>query len=134
MTAKDQKLEKMEAKDYLILAEIYLEIAEFRGKKKEYLWGVVDAAYNSAELCAKGLLALKLEEIPSTHGGVVQKFSQFYIKTNILKKELGRIFQKALRLRNIARYEVRKEIIDEDTKEVLELTKKLIKFLKRELK
>ncbi len=76
---------------------------------------------------------MKLEKIPSIHGGVIQKFSQFYIKTNVLKKELGRIFQKALRLRNIARYEVRKEITNEDTKEVLRLTKELIRFIKKEL-
>lgn len=71
MIIPDQKLKKMEIKDYLTLAEIYFKIAEHRGKDKEYLRGVVDAAYNSAELCAKGLLSLKLERIPSTHGGIV---------------------------------------------------------------
>ncbi|MFH1565321.1 MAG: hypothetical protein ABIC82_05780 [bacterium] len=73
------KLQLKEADDYLKLAKIYHDIAKCRDNKKEHWRGVVDANYNSAELCVKGLLKLKMLEIPSSHGGVVRKFSQYYI-------------------------------------------------------
>ncbi len=102
--------------------------------KKEHWRGVVDANYNSAELCIKGLLKLKIIEIPSTHGGVAQEFGLHYIKTGMLAKDYGRIINKSLRLRNLARYDCYAEITEAEIKEVDELTKKLIEFLAQEIK
>lgn len=42
------------------LAKEYLDIALHNQKDEKFKRGVIDAAYNAAELCAKGLLSLKL--------------------------------------------------------------------------
>lgn len=132
MTNKD--LQFQEASDYLSLAKTYHEIAQCRDNKKEHWRGVVDANYNSAELCVKGLLKLKMAEIPSTHSGVIQKFGQLYIKTKIIPKEFGRILNKSLRLRNLARYDCSAKIAETEIKEVNKLTKNILKILEKELK
>ncbi|OGF20599.1 hypothetical protein A2Y83_01670 [Candidatus Falkowbacteria bacterium RBG_13_39_14] len=122
-------LQLKEAKDYLKLAKVYHDIAKCRDNKKEHWRGVVDADYNSAELCIKGLLKLKMLEIPSSHGGVVRKFSQYYILTGIVAKKYGRILNKSLRLRNLARYECSADIDEREIKDVNGLTKAMIKIL-----
>lgn len=129
-----KSIQLQEAKDYLKLAKVYYDIAKCRDNKKEHWRGVVDANYNSAELCIKGLLKLKIIEIPSTHGGVAQEFGLHYIKTGMLAKDYGRIINKSLRLRNLARYDCYAEITEAEIKEVNALTKTLIEFLEQEIK
>ena len=127
-------LKLLEAKSYLALAKIYLDIAigiPVKGQKRR---GVVDEAYNAAELGAKGLLVLKLDFLPGTHGGVVNKLGEIYVKTGILNKETGRNLRRGLNFRNQARYERKAKITDKMCSEVLNLAKQLIKFLEKETK
>lgn len=136
---EEEKLQKMKAKESLKLAKQYLDIAQFRGKEEKYLRGVIDSAYNAAELCVKGLLAFKIRPLPSTHGGLVLKFGEFYIKDGPLRKEFGRLLNKSLRWRNIARYEpdekiTKREITKENAKLVIKLTKELMRVLEKKIK
>lgn len=41
--------------------------------------GIIDLAYNAAELCGKGLLILRCNDVPGTHSGLVQQFSKVFV-------------------------------------------------------
>lgn len=120
-------------------AENYVELArDYLGQAKNS-FGVgdlrlaVDGAYNSCELCCKGLLLLKLNEIPRTHGGIVQKFGELYVKTKIVPELTGRRLNLGLDVRNKARYDFHTRIAREDADEVLKLAEALIDTLETQL-
>lgn len=89
---------------------------------------MLDTGYNAAELCAKALLLLELDEIPSARGGVVGEFGRLYIKTEKFPKEIDRMLNKSLDLRNKARYVYNVEITNNDAREVILLTEKIIQI------
>lgn len=66
---KEEELKRSEARNYLSLSEEYLDGAQMALKAKSFRLAV-DAAYNAAELCAKGLLLFEPEEIPGSHGDI----------------------------------------------------------------
>jgi uncharacterized protein (UPF0332 family)/predicted nucleotidyltransferase len=125
----EKKLRREEARSYLNLAEIYLE-----GAKRSYEAGdlriAMDAGYNAAELCVKGLLLLKADDLPKTHGGVVTKFGELYVKRRILPASTGRELHLALERRNKARYDYHAEIGERDVKKTLGLVAELVTALK----
>ncbi|MBU1599244.1 HEPN domain-containing protein, partial [bacterium] len=77
---------------------------------------------------AKALLLLELDEIPSSHGGVVGEFGKLYIRTERIEREIGRRLNKALDLRNKARYVYNAEISALQAEEVLKLAEKMIQI------
>lgn len=89
----------------------------------------VDAAYNAAELAAKGLILLKKDDLPGSHGGTVNLFGQLYVKSNELDKNIGRGLNNALKLRNMARYKPDALLTKEDARGVLDLAEKLIEIV-----
>lgn len=83
----EQTLRRKEAEAALGLAQEYLSSGEEVLAGRRYRLAV-DAAYNSAELCVKGLLYLaELDKIPSSHGGVVQMFGRHYVMTGLAAPE-----------------------------------------------
>jgi len=127
---KKEDLIKKEAQGYLDLAKVYLEGAKRNFKIKDYRI-TADAGYNSAELCAKGLILLKKNSIPKSHGGVVGEFGKLYIKTGLLATKIGRQFNSALEIRNKARYDFHSQITREIANDILNLAKYLIQMLDR---
>lgn len=108
------------------LADDYLSAAKFLLKNKKYRQAV-DAAYNAAELSVKALLLDKLEKLPATHGGLVQKFSEIFIKEKKkFDREIGRQLHQALEWRNRARYEGAIDITSETAKEIVNLASKFL--------
>ncbi len=65
------------------------------------------------------------DDIPSSHGGIVGKFGELYIKTGQVDKLLGRELNRALELRNSARYKYQVQIREEDAQKIIDLAKKL---------
>ena len=128
----EQKLSQWKAKDCLALAKEYFAIASHLSEQKGMKRGAIDTAYNAAELCAKGMLYLKLPWIPSTHKGVVQKFCEFYIKDGPLSKDTGRSLSTGLLLRNKARYEKSAQIESHDVMHAINLAKDMIEILDKE--
>ena len=61
-------------------AEEYLDAAR-DSLRNGYPRLAVDAAYNSAELGVKAMLLFRLDDIPGSHGGVVGKFGELYVKS-----------------------------------------------------
>jgi len=130
---EDRQLRLAEAQNYLLLAEEFLKIAENNFKNSLYR-GVIDAAYNAAELCVKGLILLRAKVLPKRHSGFIQRFSKLYIDSGEVKKEMGRALNKSLKLGNRARYEYDAEIREEDALSVLRLAEGMIDLLTKEIK
>src|SRR6266511_366789 len=131
-TVPEEELVVREARNYLDLAREYLAQA-----KNSFGVGdlrlAVDGAYNACELCCKGLLLLKLNEIPRTYGGIVQKFGELYVKAKIVPELTGRRLNLGLDLRNRARYDFHARIDREDAAEVVKLAEALIDTLNNQL-
>ncbi len=125
--AENEKLKK-EARDYLSLAEHYLESAR-RNLSEEYVRVAIDAAYNVCELCAKALIFVKAAEIPGSHGGVVNRFGELYVLSGEVPKNFGRNLNRHLELRNRARYDPHAEITPEGAKGVIELAEEMVRLL-----
>ena len=128
----EEDLVVREARNYLELARDYLDQA-----KNSFGVGdlrlAVDGAYNSCELCCKGLSLLKLHEIPRTHGGIVQKFGELSVKAKSVPEATGRRLKLGLDLRNKARYDFHTRIAREDADEVVKLAEALIETLENQL-
>ena len=132
-TMTEDEMRRGEAEGYLSLARHYLEAAQRIFRDRD--WRVLsDIAYNSAELAVKGLLLLKLDELPTSHRGIVSKFGELYVKGGEVEKELGRRLNDGLRLRNKARYEPHTEINEKDAEGLIKLATSLIEELERRLK
>src|SRR3990170_527507 len=123
----DERLKK-EARDYLSLAEQYLDSAR-RNLSQGDLRVAIDVAYNAAELCAKSLIFLKGAEIPGSHGGVVNRFGELYVVSGEISKDLGRSLNRHLELRNRARYDPHAEITPEGAKGVVGLAEEMVRIL-----
>lgn len=88
-----------------------------------------DTAYNAAELAVKGLVFLKSDRLPKTHSGVVNKFGELYIKSGILSVSLGKWLRRALRYRNLARYEYSAPVGAEEARQTIQLADELLGVL-----
>jgi uncharacterized protein (UPF0332 family)/predicted nucleotidyltransferase len=128
----EDQMKVAESRGYRDLACEYLEAAS-DSLKAEHPRLAVDAGYNAAELCVKGLLLLKIDELPSSHGGVVIKFGEIYVKDGPLPRKLGRDLNKCLALRNKSRYDPHAMIGRDEADDVLKLAHTIIKILDEEL-
>lgn len=123
-----REMKRMMAEDLARLAEEYLESAREvleRGRIRL----AIDAAYNAAELAAKALILLKQDDIPGTHGGIVSLFGALYAKTGEADPELGRRLNRALEVRNEARYRPGARLTEEDAEEVIRLAEAFLALL-----
>ena len=128
----EHEMKTEEASGYSALAVHYLEIGERLFKDDEYRVSS-DVAYNSAELATKGLLLFKMDELPTSHRGIVNKFGELYVKSGEVDLELGRRLNDGIRLRNKARYESHAEIGEKEAGEMIKLARALICQLSRKL-
>jgi len=124
----EQALRRREADAQRGLAEVYLAGAR-RAFEAGDLRIAVDAAYNAAELCLKGLLLLKLDDLPGSHGGLVGKFGELYVKTGLLPAALGRRLNRGLEARANARYNYAAQITGEMAREVMDLAEEMLACL-----
>ena len=131
-TVEEEEIRRGQARAFLLLAIEYLKQSRSNLELGNYRL-LVDGAYNAAELSAKGLLVLKGEAIPWRHGGLIQRFSELYIKSGELSREIGRGLNRGLELRNRARYEYHTEITRQDAEEVLALAEELVEALEDRL-
>ena len=127
-----QRLKREQIRELFDLARNYRVGAEHALAAND-LRLAADAAYNSAELCLKGLLHLKMQDIPGSHGGLVDKFGELYCKPKILPRELGRRIHKGLEIRSHARYSPIAEINAEKVKHNLDLAQEMISHLEQAL-
>nr|HID12388.1 HEPN domain-containing protein [Anaerolineae bacterium] len=116
------------------LYELGVEYLEDAGKLEELgrYRGAVDLAYNAAELAVKGLIFLKSERLPKTHGGVVNRFGELYIKSGVLPTSLSKRLRRGFRYRNLARYVPSATIGAEEARQTIQVADELLTFLEAE--
>lgn len=131
-TMEEQQVRQQEATALCHLAEDYL-IASKATAQQGYVRLAIDGAYNAAELATKGLLRLRIDDMPSSHGGVVNRFGDLYVRTGEVVADLGRRLNKSLALRNLARYDYHANPTTEDYHTVRELAQTLIDILRTRL-
>lgn len=129
---KKTQLKLKEARGKLALAKINLDAAN-KMLESDIARVSTDVAYNAAELCARALILLKLDYIPSRHGSIVEKFGELYVKDGPLTKEVGRALNKGLDYRGDARYKPEATISKTHAPHNIKLTEKLIEFLEKQL-
>lgn len=110
------------------LAEEYLESAREVMERGRFRLAI-DAGYNAAELAAKALILRKQDDVPGSHGGIVGLFGALYVKTGEVDAELGRRLNRALQLRNEARYRPGTRLTKEDAEEVIHLAQAFLALL-----
>lgn len=128
----DKELRRKEAQGWWVLAKEYLGQAERAGKNEDYRLAV-DGAYNAGELAVKGLLALRVDRLPTSHSGLVQVFSREYVVTGVVDRKTGHELSTGLELRGRARYSREANIIGEHVSQITALAKQLIDLLENAL-
>jgi uncharacterized protein (UPF0332 family)/predicted nucleotidyltransferase len=129
---EDKRLKLLEAKECLELSERYL-VGSKKVLKINETRIAIESSYNALELAAKGLLALKIEELPKSHGGVIVMLGEAYIKNNELEKEWSKKLNLALKKRGEARYRLNVEVKKEDAKMIINLAGELQKILEAKI-
>jgi predicted nucleotidyltransferase/uncharacterized protein (UPF0332 family) len=129
----ENALRYQEALGWLELARDYLEQAESAGQRGHHRLAV-DGAYNAAELAVKGALVLKIKDLPTTRGGLVQIFGREYVAKDLADRRYSTRLGRALELRNKARYARAADITDEHVRYVADLARDLMSFLSDQLK
>ncbi len=124
----DEDLRFSAATHYLSLAQEYLHSSEDAVTRDQLRLGL-DGAYNAAELAVKGLLLLKISDLPGSHGAIVQRFGESYLKPGLIDRALGRRLNQSLEMRNQARYKFSARISKDDALSVVALAKSLIDIL-----
>lgn len=126
----DEEARYKEAMDILHLAESFLAMARGLQGPLENIRGVIDLGYNAAELCAKALLLVRGEELPKSHGAIVQQFSRvFIVEQKAIDPALGRAFHRSLERRNRARYDAHAILTEKDAQETISLAEELVQTL-----
>jgi len=128
-----QELKINEADGYLQLSKYYLETAE-ETLKLERFRASVDHGYNAAELCMKGLLLFELEDLPTSHGGIVNRFGDLLVKTGVVGKDIAKAINAGLQKRNDARYKFASEVLKEDAHSIMDAAGKLQAILFSKIK
>ncbi|MBI4769763.1 MAG: HEPN domain-containing protein [Chloroflexi bacterium] len=101
------EIRRATARGNYLLALDYIETAEITHAAGK-IRGVIDIAYNAAELVAKAFLALEMEHIPGRHGQVIGRFSEIFIlKKQLVPAEIGRRLNILLDRRHKSRYHPR---------------------------
>ncbi|MBL7066015.1 MAG: HEPN domain-containing protein [Anaerolineae bacterium] len=110
------------------LAADYSRVARYVCDNGDYR-EAADLAYNAAETAVKGLLLLELDELPRSHGGLVNRFGDLYARTGKVPAQMGRDLHLALETRARARYVEDTNINQADAEEVIALAKALLERL-----
>jgi len=114
------KIKYQNCEHFKRLAEEYIDGA-INSKEEGFFRLAVDAAYNAAELAMKGLILLIRDDLPGSHGGIVGKFGELYVKSGKFDKAIGRQINQSLDLRNQARYKFSAIIGKEEAESTIKL-------------
>jgi len=128
----EEELKEKEQRGYAQLSGYFIRAAE-ASMADGFFRASVDLAYNAAELAVRGLLLFKMDDLPSTHGGIVNRFGDLFVRTGEVEAELGRKLTLALEARNRARYVIGVEVGREDAEEAIDLARKLMALLESRL-
>lgn len=124
----NEELKRTQAEDWLSLARDCLSDAEYSGIGSRWR-AAADLSYNAAELCVKSLILLKQDDLPRTHGGLLTRFGELYVRDGPFPRQLGERLNRGLEVRSWARYRRKVNITQAMAEENLSLAKELISHL-----
>jgi uncharacterized protein (UPF0332 family) len=113
----------------------YIENAEEKLEAAEYLLeggfynDAVSRAYYSMFYSARALLSLK-EIYPKAHKGVISKFGLEFVKKGFVEDVYGRALSHAKDRREVADYDIEKNISKEETESIVEDAEKFLVRIK----
>lgn len=125
-----EEIKRAAVRDLTALGREYLHASE-EALAGGHLRLAADGGYNALELAVKGLILLKEDDLPGSHGGIIQRFGFLYVQPGEVDRELGRQLNTALRLRNTARYRYDAVIGIQDAEAVLALARQLLDEVER---
>jgi uncharacterized protein (UPF0332 family) len=109
-------------------AEEFLEDARYLYEGKRF-----ESSVNRSYYCMfKVVQTLLLEKniLTKTHKGAKTKFNELFLKTNLLPKELGKMFQDAFNIRQDADYEFPLQITEKTAKQTINNAAHFLKTVK----
>lgn len=86
---------------------------------------IANRRYYSAYYAISALLIAN-GHIAKTHETIIRLFGQYFVKTNLVEKEMGHLYTKLFTLRLKGDYEDKYNLTEEDVKPLVEPTKQLI--------
>jgi uncharacterized protein (UPF0332 family) len=113
----------------------YIENAEEKLEAAEYLLeggfynDAVSRAYYSMFYSAKALLSLK-EIYPKAHKGLITKFGLEFVKKGFVEEVYGRALSHAKDRREVADYDIEKNISEEEAESIVEDAEKFLVRIK----
>ena len=123
------KPNKDEIEALVSLAEENLKLAKLEFKENFIRGAITKSYYVFLDMARAALLSKGI--ITKTHGSTVAKFAEEYIKSGQIAKEYGRWFNRALRARQEADYEVLKTFTADEAKDIMEQAEKFLKETQR---
>jgi uncharacterized protein (UPF0332 family)/predicted nucleotidyltransferase len=124
---KEEELRRIEAKELLDLAEEFLDEAKDACKRGRFR-SSIDQGCNAIELAMKALMIVKEGKLPSSHGGIVQRFGKLFVVTGEVSRDFGKLVNHSLELRGEARYNPKARPTEEDSILVISAAKNLIEL------
>lgn len=124
---------ELDFKDYLILAEEYLNYAK-DALKESKIRLAIDCGYNACELLVKAMIIKTKNPLASSHGGIVGQFGRLFVLTKKVLEHLGRNLNLGLELRAKARYRPQAQLDIRDAHFIIELAQELIRIAQTELR
>jgi len=121
-----------EIKSLIERAEKYIRSAEMLLKEGDYE-SSVSRTYYSMFYCAQAMLLTKNLSF-SSHKGVISAFGEYFVKTGIFSKEMGRELNRSFEKRQIGDYEYTFVISKDEAEEILENGKRFVEKIIQHLK
>lgn len=118
-----------EHEKHLAKAEGELEVARYL-LGGGYHTAAVSKAYYSMYHAAKALLSMK-QIYPRSHGGVISQFGLEFVKKGFIKESYGHALTHAKDRREIADYDIEKEISMESAEKTVRDAERFLERIKR---
>lgn len=116
MSPSEEHRKEIEA--LLKMSEENLRDARSLFSSESYRSAISRAYYVFFDIAKAALLTKGI--IPKSHGGAIAKFGEVFVKSNLIKGDYGRAFNRALELRMEADYEALRAFTQEEAEEVIQ--------------
>jgi uncharacterized protein (UPF0332 family) len=100
--------------------------------KANHILATVNRCYYAYFWLAKTLL-FKKDIFVKTHNGVKSKFSELYIKTDIIPEIYGKNLAKLMDYRQVADYDLESNFTKEEVQEMINWTEEFLAFVKENI-
>jgi len=117
----------------LKLVDLAMEYYDFSVRARDSLMyrAAIDLGHNAVELLVKALIMVRGKPLPRTHGGYIKRFSEIYLSSNLVNREVVVRLYRVLALWNKAGYDPDYNPTVDDVEYVLTIFNKLREVVRR---